>query len=179
MRYKLFISKFFCIIINERLRNYVTEKNLIHPSQIGFQAGHRTANHRFTLKTLFDKHLNTNRNEKIYACFVDFKKAFYSVWHGGLFFKLLENKIDGPLYQLTKSLHVYKFKMCSQIIQFKNSFFPYSKGVRQGCILSPLLFNLYINELALLFDNCNLEPFFWAPIHPNLKQNLPSDNGLV
>jgi hypothetical protein len=30
----------------------------------------------YTLKTLFDKHLNTNRNEKIYACFVDFKKAF-------------------------------------------------------------------------------------------------------
>jgi hypothetical protein len=59
----------------------------------------------YTLKTLFDKHLNTNRNEKIYACFVDFKKAFDSVWHGGLFFKLLENKIDGPLYQLTKSLY--------------------------------------------------------------------------
>ncbi|CAB4025220.1 RNA-directed DNA polymerase from mobile element jockey-like, partial [Paramuricea clavata] len=72
------LSKFFCIILNERLNGYAQENDLVHPSQIGFQSGHRTADHIFTLKTLFDKHMSTNRNDKVYACFVDFKKAFDS-----------------------------------------------------------------------------------------------------
>jgi len=36
-----------------------------------------------------------HHNEKIYACFVDFKKAFDSVWHDGLLFKLLQINIGG------------------------------------------------------------------------------------
>ena len=51
--------------------------------QIGFQSGHRTADHVCTLKTLIDKHVIQNKNNTIYACFVDFKKAFDSVWHEG------------------------------------------------------------------------------------------------
>ena len=40
------------------------------------------------MRTLVNKYMY-HHNEKIYACFVDFKKAFDSVWHDGLLFKLL------------------------------------------------------------------------------------------
>ena len=134
------------------------ENHLIHQSQIGFQSGHRTADHILTLKTLLDKKMNTNRNDKVYACFIDFKKAFDSVWHQGLLFKLLKNKIDGKLYSLIKSL--YSNSKCAvKMSNTRSNFFPYYKGVRQGCILSPLLFNLYINELATIFDRTNSDPF--------------------
>jgi exonuclease III len=66
--------------------DFVNEKKLIHQSQIGFIPGNRTADHSLILKTLYDKFINQNENKKIYACFVDFKKAFDSVWHQGLFY---------------------------------------------------------------------------------------------
>ena len=46
-----------------------------------------------------------NHNEKIYACFVDFKKAFDSIWHVGLLYKLLQINVGGCFYNLIKSLY--------------------------------------------------------------------------
>jgi hypothetical protein len=82
------------------LNDFTQENDLVHHSQIGFQSGHRTADHVFTLKTLIDKHVTQNKNNKIYACFADFKKAFDSVWHEGLYSKLLKYKIVGNFYRL-------------------------------------------------------------------------------
>ena len=78
--------------------------------------------------------------------------------HERLFFKLNNNKIGGNFYSLIRSL--YSNSKCA-IKQSKTRipFFSYSKGVRQGCILSLLLFNIYVNELAALFDNTDSDPF--------------------
>ena len=46
-----------------------------------------------------------------------------------------------------------------KISDYRTPFFSYSKGVRQGCVLSPPLFNLYINELPLLFEKTTSDPF--------------------
>ena len=87
------MGKFFCLILNKRLNDFTQEK---------FQSGHRTADHVFTLKTLIDKHVTQNKNNEIYTCFVDFKKAFDSVWHEGLYSKLLKYTIGGNFYRLIK-----------------------------------------------------------------------------
>ena len=63
--------------------------NPIHASQIGFLEGCRTTDHIFSLKTLINKYtLEKKRNNKLYACFIDFKKAYDCIWHDGLFSKL-------------------------------------------------------------------------------------------
>jgi hypothetical protein len=67
--------------------------------------GNRTADHILTLSTLHDKYVKQNENGKIYACFVDFKKAFDSVWHQGLYYKLLENQIGGHFFDLIKDMY--------------------------------------------------------------------------
>ena len=152
------LGKFFSSIINQRLLEFLEEKKLLHPSQIGFLKDNRTADHVFTLRTLIEK-CSHHHNQKVYACFVDFKKAFDSVWHEGLFYRILSYGIGGNLYSLIKSL--YSKTSCSiKIIKSKTDAFKYNRGVRQGCILSPLLFNLFINELPLSFyQSQQCDPF--------------------
>ena len=131
------LGKLFCSILNERLLEHVTSHNILHKSQIGFLPKNRTADHVFTLRTLIDKYVH-NHNEKLYACFVDFRKAFDSVWHDGLLNKLLQLNLGGHFYSLIKSL--YSNSPCSiKIGRNQTKSFQYARGVRQGCILSPLL----------------------------------------
>ena len=160
------LGKFFCSILNNRLMNYTKQENIIHPSQIGFMPGNRTADHILTLKTLHDKYVKQHKNKNIYASFVDFKKAFDSIWHDGLLLKLLENKIGGRFYDLIKNLYM-NTKCAVKIGDQRTSFFSCSKGVRQGCVLSPILFNLYINELPQLFEKTNSDPFILSNQHSN------------
>ena len=135
----------------------MTGNNILHPSQIGFLPNHRTADHILTLKSLIDKYVYQTTNGKIYACFVDLRKAFDSIWHDGLFLKLLQNKIGGKFHNLIKNL--YSKSQCAvKQSQHRTSFFPYHRGVRQGCILSPWLFNIYLNDLPQLLNNSNTDP---------------------
>ena len=151
------LGKLFCSILNQRLLEHVNSLNILHKSQIGFLPNNRTADHVLTLRTLIDKYVNCH-HEKVYACFVDFRKAFDSVWHDGLLYKLLQNNVGGNVYNLIKSLY-YNSTGSIRIGNNQTRPFQYARGVRQGCILSPLLFNLYINDLPFSFDNILSDPF--------------------
>ena len=150
------LGKFFSAIINKRVLDHISSKNLLHTSQIGFMKDNRTADHIFTLRTLIEKYCHQH-NLKIYSCFVDFKKAYDSVWHEGLFIRLLKYGIGGNIYDLIKSL--YSRSACAvKIGNSKTVPFRYQRGVRQGCVISPVLFNLFINELPLSFEPNKCDP---------------------
>ena len=149
--------KLLCIILNNRLTNYSVDKNIIHPNQIGFQRNCRTTDHIFTLKTLINKHVQDKSKQKVHAAFIDFAKAFDTVWHHGLFFKLRSKGINGNFLQLIQS--IYNSTECAVKIGSKHTkFFKCSRGVRQGCPLSPTLFNIYINDLIDNLEKINPTP---------------------
>ena len=151
------LGKLFCSILNQSLLDYVSSLNILHKSQIGFLPNNRSADHVFILQTLIDKYVHSH-NEKIYACFVDLRKAFDSVWHVGLLNKLLQINVGGCLYNLIKGL--YLNSTCSiKIGHNQTRSFHFAKSVRQGCILSPRLFNLYIADLPFAFVNILSDPF--------------------
>ena len=104
------LGKFFSSILNQRLLKFAENKDLIHPSQIGFLKSNRTSDHILTLRTLIEKYSHYHK-QKVYACFIDFRKAFDSVWHEGLFHRILSYDIGGKFYDLIKSL--YSTSTCS------------------------------------------------------------------
>ena len=134
------------------MQNHIRDNNILHHAQIGFLPNHRTSDLIFTLRTLVDKFVTHTTKGKLYTCFIDFKKAFDSIWHDGLLYKLLKYNIGGKFYDLINS--IYSNTKCSiKCGNQRTEYFNYCKGVRQGCILSPMLFNLYLNEIPSLLDN--------------------------
>ena len=72
---------------------------------------------------------------RIYSCFIDFKKAFDTVWHDGLFFKLQQMGVNGNFLNTIKN--IYANTECAVKIGDKlTNFFPCKQGVRQGDPLS-------------------------------------------
>ena len=58
---------------------FVSDHNILNESQIGFRKSYRTPDYIFTLKSIIiDKYLKSK--ERVYACFVDLRKAFDTVW---------------------------------------------------------------------------------------------------
>ena len=146
------LLKVLCTLMNNRLTTFCLNNNLINREQIGFQKNSRTSDHILTLKTIVNKYVVDQKGKKLYTCFVDFQKAFDSVWHDGLFRKLENKGINGNFLELIKS--IYKKTRCAVKINNRTTnFFGYGKGVQQGNPLSPLLFNLYINDLFETLKN--------------------------
>ena len=106
---------------------------ILNNEQIGFRKGSRTADHIFKLKTLICKYIQ--KSGKSYACFVDLKKAFDSVIHSALLYKLLKNGINGKFFNIIKSIYscsVLRVKMDNNL----SNCFKSEIGVKQGDNLS-------------------------------------------
>ena len=83
--------------------------------------------------------------------------TFDSIWHDGLLHKLLYKNIGGQFYHLISDMYS-KTKCAVKNGNKRISFFNYNRGVRQGCILSPLPFNLYLDKFPhLLESSCHTD----------------------
>ena len=98
------LSKVFNSILNTRLQNYLDSNNIINKVQIGFQPKARTSDHMFVLRTLIQKY--TNNKSKLYVCFINFSKAFDTVLHSALLYRLRQIDIKGPFYRVIKDMYM-------------------------------------------------------------------------
>ena len=142
-------GNFFTALINDRLTSFVETNNIIKENQSGFRKGYATIDHVFTLKTIIDIYLS--RKKRLYYAFVDFKKAFDTIWRVGLWSKLINLGLSGKILTVIQNIYI-NAKSCVTCINNKSDYFMSHNGVRQGEKLSPLLFALYVNDLESFFS---------------------------
>ena len=133
------------MILSNRLESFAKENKLIDDTQIGFKKGSRTVDHMFILTTLIDKYVKKLKSP-LYVCFVDFRKAYDSVWRQALLYKLSRMNINGLCFNIISSMYGNN-KMSIRVDKSHRShFFTSNVGVRQGDAISPILFNLYLSD---------------------------------
>ena len=150
------LSKILTKIMESRLQNYMESNNLWNRNQCGFMSGHRTEDNIFVLKSIFNKYINAKKG-RIYVAFVDFKKFFDSINREHLLYKLIKHGIIGKFYHLVKSMYSNTFYNVKTLKGFTKSF-KSNTGLKQGCNLSPVLANLFQNDLHAIFDKKNYNP---------------------
>ena len=149
------VGKLFTLVINERLVQFLDENKVIALNQIGFRRGHRTADHLFILNTIINSYFK--KGKMVYVCFIDFSKAYDTVGRVGLFYKLIKYGLSLKFIKLIENMYsniLYAVKLSDGITPFFSS----NMGVRQGCNLSPMLFNLFINDINKIFEDNIYDP---------------------
>ena len=147
-------SKLYTYILNKRLKQFTLDNNIIPEEQAGFREGYSTTDHIFTLYSMIM--LQFSKNKKLYVCFVDYKKAFDSINRQALFKILEANGINGKFLDAIKSIYQTVSASVSVDGLHSNTFYS-STGLKQGCLLSPNLFSLFMTEVskALNADGVN------------------------
>ena len=117
--------------------------DVISKKQAGFRKKHTTVDHIFVVKCLVD--IFNFRNKPLYCAFVDYSKAFDTIWRSGLWYKLLKSKINGKIVKVIKEMY-NDIKSCVFMNGMKSEYFASNIGVRQGENLSRFPFAMYANN---------------------------------
>src|SRR5690348_6258049 len=141
------LGKVYTGVLERRLMSWSEKHGIIVQEQGGFRPGRGCPEQLYTLTELIK--LRRLRKQYTYACFIDIRKAYDTVWHDGLKARLLECGVHGAMYRAIASL----YEGCSSTIRLGGDtgytdWFDIETGVRQGCILSPILYSIFINGLA-------------------------------
>ena len=131
-------SKVMLKILQGRLPQYMNRE--LPDVQIGFRKGRGTRNQITNIHWIIEKAREFHKN--IYFCFTDYVKAFDCVDHNKLWKILKEMGTPDYLTCLLRNLYVGQ-EATVRSGHGTTYWFKIGKGVRQGCILSHCLFNLY------------------------------------
>ena len=130
-------SKVMLKILQARLQQYVNRELLL--VQAGFRKGRGTRDQITNICWIMEKAQEFQKN--IYFCSIDYAKAFNCVDHNKLWKILQEIGIPDHLTCLLRNMYAGQ-EATVRTVHGTTDGFQIGKGVRQGCIWSPCLFNL-------------------------------------
>ena len=135
-------SKIFCRVLLNRIEEAI-DVNLCQ-EQVGFRRGKGCMDPIFSLRNIIEQ--STEWNAPLCIGFIDFKNAFDCIYHETLWKILRHYGLPQKIVDLISVL--YKSFECSVLMDStQTDYFPVKSGVRQGCILSPILFNITLDYI--------------------------------
>ena len=139
-------GKILAKIMLSRLVEKVSEE-IMPETQCGFRQGRSTADMIFVSRQVMEKCREQHRD--LYFAFIDLTKAFDTVDRELLWAVLSKAGCPDKFIRMIKLLHV---DMCARvrIDNLESDSFAVSRGVKQGCVLAPVLFNIYVQYVTYL-----------------------------
>lgn len=145
------IGKVYEMVINDAILKICIEKEVIPENQFGFRKNHSTV-HAIN-KLVSDVCWALNDNKCVGACLIDLEKAFDSVWHEGLIFKLTKKGFPTHLTELIHSMITERSFITTLGRNTSSLEFKIKNGLQQGTVNSPILFNIYTSDVLKLFSS--------------------------
>ncbi|KAH9270830.1 hypothetical protein BASA83_006982 [Batrachochytrium salamandrivorans] len=136
--------KLVCKVLQMRIERFVETNNLLSYEQAGFRKREECVGQVVSLVDIIQRRQNAGLNTHV--LFIDIRKAFDTVPVGALLWKLQNMGLSCRTLAFLKALYTSSSAR-ARAGSLLSDPFPVQRGVRQGCPLSGLLFNLFINDI--------------------------------
>jgi len=123
--------------LSDNVYIYLTAE--IAEEEFGFTAGKGTTDAILVVRNIIQKVAKKQDDDHIWFLFIDYSKAFDSVYHDAIWKTLKDFGVPNHLIWLLKGLYDHA-KGTVRVDNEHTEEFPFEQGVRQGCLVSPLLF---------------------------------------
>jgi hypothetical protein len=143
------LSKVLELLILERCESYLYTTD----NQFGFKRKHSVDMCVYILNEVIEYY--KQRNTTVFVTYLDATKAFDRVNHWSLFKKLLDRGVPAFLVKILAFWYSHQ-SMCVKWGDLFSEKFNVSNGVRQGGILSPSFFNVYMDDLSKQLSSTNI-----------------------
>ena len=151
------------MVTMQRIRNRTDE--LVKEAQAGFRPNRSTIDQLFTLRRLSELYIEFGKT--LYVCCVDFQKALDSVWRLGLWRVMKFLGYDDKIVRLLVSLYEGTISVV-RVDGSLSDWFITTIGELHGCILSPMLFNIFLEVvIALTLEGCEIGAKVLGVVVPN------------
>lgn len=146
------ISKIFTTLISSRLKMWAEQCDILPEAQSGFREGRACEDNIFILQAKISVELSKTKG-KLYAAFIDFRRAFDSVVHSILWKTLREAGVSSKVVRVLQDLYQKANMRIKLGNNMRSETIDITQGVLQGDALSPLLFSLFLYDIIRFFKS--------------------------